>query len=87
MSDEDTVRLAALYTQNVTQGSPFDTGLSNAYTPQFKRLAALLGDVIFQAPRRHFQHHRSGKQPMWTFCPFSSFNSHDLSADSVFFEI
>ena len=73
LSDENTARFAALYTQNVTRGSPFDTGLSNAYTPQFKRLAAVQGDQIFQAPRRHFQQHRSGKQNMWTFCPFGFF--------------
>ena len=74
ISDEDMARLATLYTQNVTQGSPFDTGLLNAYTPQFKRLAALQGDLLFQAPRRHFQQHRSGKQNMWTFCSLEFFS-------------
>lgn len=73
ISDENTARFAALYTQNVTQGSPFDTGVSNAYTPQFKRLAAVQGDQIFQAPRRHFQQCRSGKQNMWTFCSLGFF--------------
>ncbi|ODQ78808.1 hypothetical protein BABINDRAFT_162487 [Babjeviella inositovora NRRL Y-12698] len=46
-----------LYPQDVTQGSPFGSGLLNALTPQNKRLAALLGDVVFQAPRRFMLNH------------------------------
>jgi hypothetical protein len=41
-----------LYPSDVTQGSPFDTGLDNAFTPQFKRISAFQGDVVFQGPRR-----------------------------------
>ncbi|KIJ04426.1 hypothetical protein PAXINDRAFT_22286 [Paxillus involutus ATCC 200175] len=51
----------------ISPGSPFDTGVLNAITPQFKRIAAFQGDVIFQAPRRLLLHHRSGKQPLWTY--------------------
>ncbi|KIJ19263.1 hypothetical protein PAXINDRAFT_70400 [Paxillus involutus ATCC 200175] len=55
------------YPANISQGSPFDTGTLNALTPQFKRLAALQGDVIFQAPRRFLLQNRLGKQALWTF--------------------
>ncbi|KAF8838081.1 alpha/beta-hydrolase [Paxillus ammoniavirescens] len=55
------------YPANISQGSPFDTGMLNALTPQFKRLAALQGDAVFQAPRRFFLQNRSGKQAMWTY--------------------
>jgi len=41
-----------LYPADITKGSPFDTRLLNALTPQFKRIAAFQGDGVFQAPRR-----------------------------------
>jgi acetylcholinesterase len=59
--------LLELYPQNVTQGSPFDTGDQNALTPQFKRISAILGDLVFQAPRRFFLRQRSGKQKTWSY--------------------
>ncbi|KAF8649005.1 hypothetical protein AX16_006119 [Volvariella volvacea WC 439] len=46
--------LSEAYPQDITQGSPFDTGYRNALTRQYKRLAAVQGDLIFQAPRRWF---------------------------------
>jgi len=68
ISDKDVDRLATLYTDDITQGSPFDTGTLNAATPQFKRLASLQGDVFFQAPRRLFLKHQSSKQNTWFYC-------------------
>ncbi|KAF8838648.1 alpha/beta-hydrolase [Paxillus ammoniavirescens] len=59
--------LMQYYPADITQGSPFDTGILNALTPQFKRIAAFQGDAVFEAPRRFFLQNRSGKQPMWTF--------------------
>jgi len=59
--------LMRYYPADITQGSPFDTGVLNALTPQFKRIAAFQGDAVFQAPRRFFLQNRSGKQPLWTF--------------------
>jgi carboxylesterase type B len=35
-------------------GSPFRTGTANQIYPQYKRLAAILGDLDFQWPRRKF---------------------------------
>ncbi|KAJ7505884.1 Alpha/Beta hydrolase protein [Mycena galericulata] len=59
--------LDAQYTSDITQGSPFDTSILDALTPQFKRLAAFQGDGVFQAPRRFFQQSLSGKQNQWAF--------------------
>ncbi|KAI0041134.1 carotenoid ester lipase precursor [Auriscalpium vulgare] len=56
-----------LYPNDTTQGSPFDTGTYNDLTPQFKRLAALQGDFVFQAPRRFFLQQRADKQPAFSF--------------------
>ncbi|EIW52423.1 carotenoid ester lipase precursor [Trametes versicolor FP-101664 SS1] len=66
-SSSDLDQLLKLYPQDITQGSPFNTGILNALTPQFKRLAAMQGDLVFQAPRRLLLQSRSGKQPMWSF--------------------
>ena len=66
-SSSDLNQLLTLYPSDITQGSPFDTGTSNALTPQFKRIAAILGDLVFQAPRRFLLQQRSGKQNSWVF--------------------
>ncbi|KJZ77647.1 hypothetical protein HIM_02824 [Hirsutella minnesotensis 3608] len=42
----------SLYEPAILQGSPFRTGLLNELYPGFKRMAAILGDVTFQTPRR-----------------------------------
>lgn len=56
-----------------TQGSPFNTGRRNQLSPQFKRLAAIIGDLAFIAPRRYFAQVRSDKQPVYVFgAPFLS---------------
>ena len=55
------------YPQDPTQGSPYDTGVLNDLSPQFKRIASFQGDLIFQAPRRFFLQQRSGSQNTWAF--------------------
>lgn len=55
------------YPSDPTVGSPFDTGSANVITPQFKRIAAIQGDLVFQAPRRFFLQQRSDKQKTWAF--------------------
>ncbi|KAF5376939.1 hypothetical protein D9615_007293 [Tricholomella constricta] len=67
VSDADIDKLLKLYPSDITQGSPYDTGIFNALTPQFKRMASFLGDGVFQAPRRFFLDQRSGKQNTWAF--------------------
>ncbi|KAG9227351.1 hypothetical protein CCMSSC00406_0004110 [Pleurotus cornucopiae] len=74
------------YPLDLIQGSPFGTGILNALSPQFKRLAAFQGDAVFQAPRRFFLQQRSSKQNTWAFlskrfkaAPFlGSFHASDI---------
>ena len=66
-NSSEMAQLMTLYPSDVTLGSPFDTGTSNVLTPQFKRLAALQGDLAFQGPRRFFLAQVSGKQNTWSF--------------------
>lgn len=44
--------LIAKYPDMATDGSPFRTGVLNNWYPQYKRLAAILGDLTFTLPRR-----------------------------------
>ncbi|KAI0823983.1 Alpha/Beta hydrolase protein [Trametes gibbosa] len=67
ISSTELDQLLSLYPANVSAGSPFDTGSSNAVSPQYKRIAALQGDIVFQGPRRFFLQHRADKQPVWAF--------------------
>ena len=60
-SDEQLDQLLNAYPRDVTQGSPFDTGILNAISPQFKRIAAIIGGGVFQAPRRWLLKHTFGK--------------------------
>ncbi|KAH9060192.1 carotenoid ester lipase precursor [Lactarius vividus] len=66
-TDAQMDRLLTLYPQDVTQGSPYNTGTQNAFTPEFKRIASLLGDFVFQAPRRFFLDNLSDRQNTWSF--------------------
>ncbi|KAF9453335.1 alpha/beta-hydrolase [Macrolepiota fuliginosa MF-IS2] len=66
-TDAQVDQLSTLYPADITQGSPFDTGILNAVTPQFKRIAAVQGDGVFQAPRRWLLKNTSGKQDIWVF--------------------
>ena len=56
-----------LYPDDPTQGSPFDTGTNFSFPPQYKRLAATQGDLVFQAPRRFFVEQTYNRQPAWSF--------------------
>jgi carboxylesterase type B len=51
-SDSSLDRVLSLYPQTLSEGSPFRTGILNALTPQFKRVSAILSDLLFQSPRR-----------------------------------
>jgi len=46
--------LIATYPETIIDGSPFRSGLLNNIYPQFKRLAAILGDLTFILTRRSF---------------------------------
>lgn len=51
-SDSQIQGLIDLYPDDPTAGSPYNTGRKNNIYPQFKRLAALLGDFVFTMIRR-----------------------------------
>ncbi|KAG0695870.1 Alpha/Beta hydrolase protein [Suillus ampliporus] len=57
--------LMRYYPADVAQGSPFDTGVLNAITPQYKRIAAFQSDAMLQGPRRFFLQQLSGRQNTW----------------------
>nr|ACN78942.1 lipase [Diutina rugosa] len=59
-SDAEIDTLMTAYPQDITQGSPFDTGVLNALTPQFKRISAVLGDLAFTLARRYFLNYYQG---------------------------
>ena len=43
----------ALYPEDPAEGSPFGTGNETfGLSPAFKQASALIGDIMFQAPRR-----------------------------------
>ncbi|KAK7536452.1 putative extracellular lipase [Phyllosticta citribraziliensis] len=46
--------LVDLYPDNPIAGSPFDSGFFNEIRPEFKRLAAILGDLTFTITRRAY---------------------------------
>jgi carboxylesterase type B len=46
--------LVATYPDDITDGSPFGTLIFNELYPQYKRLAAILGDLVFTLTRRAF---------------------------------
>ncbi|KAK3937469.1 alpha/beta-hydrolase [Diplogelasinospora grovesii] len=46
--------LVDTYDSSLTAGSPFRTGIFNEIYPGFKRLAAILGDLVFTLTRRAF---------------------------------
>ncbi|KAJ6478673.1 carotenoid ester lipase precursor [Mycena vulgaris] len=57
----------SFYPSDPAAGSPFNTSDENALTPQFKRIAAVLGDLAFQGPHRLFLQTRSDLQPTWSY--------------------
>ncbi|KAJ3514034.1 hypothetical protein NLJ89_g2603 [Agrocybe chaxingu] len=67
ISDKDLKALEIAYPDDVTQGSPFNTGTANVFSPQYKRLAAFQGDLAFQATRRSFSAIASKRQPVYGF--------------------
>ena len=79
-NDPRIAELFKLYPSDPTQGSPFDTGYLNTLSLQYKRLAAIQGDLVFQAPRRFFLQNRADKQKTWAFCEYIDM----INVDSCF---
>jgi carboxylesterase type B len=55
--------LLATYPEDLSAGSPFRTGILNALYPQYKRLAAIIGDISFTLTRRAFLSSASAVNP------------------------
>nr|VWO96868.1 Carboxylic ester hydrolase (EC [Ganoderma boninense] len=67
-------RLLELYPSDPAAGSPFGTGDNFAFTPEFKRMAALQGDLLFIAPRRLLTKTFAERQPVFSFYANQSMN-------------
>ncbi len=59
--------LVNTYPDVQSAGSPFRTGPLNAIYPQYKRIAALLGDVVFFLSRRYYLSILSSTQQTWSY--------------------
>ncbi|KAI0819594.1 carotenoid ester lipase precursor [Trametes gibbosa] len=55
-------RLLELYPADPAAGSPFGTGDEFAFTPEYKRIAAITTDLVFEGTRRFLLEQRFGKQ-------------------------
>ena len=60
-------KLLELYPSDPAVGSPFGTGDNFTYTPEYKRMAALQGDLLFIAPRRLLTQTLAGKQAVYSY--------------------
>ncbi|KAJ7630257.1 Alpha/Beta hydrolase protein [Roridomyces roridus] len=83
-------QVARLYPADPAQGSPFGTGTADQLSPQYKRLAAFQGDLVFVAPRRSFLEHASTRQNTWSwlnrrFKTSSEFGSFHASDETIWF--
>ncbi|KAH9034581.1 carotenoid ester lipase precursor [Lactarius pseudohatsudake] len=58
--------LLQYYPDDPQAGCPFDTGVRNILSVQFKRIAAIQGDIVFHGPRRFLLKYQS-KQNSWAF--------------------
>ncbi|KZV94246.1 carotenoid ester lipase precursor [Exidia glandulosa HHB12029] len=65
--EKEVDEILSLYPDDVTQGPPFNTCTANVAYPQYKRVAAIAGDIAFQAPRRLLLDSTFGKQDSWAF--------------------
>ncbi|TVY93221.1 putative secreted lipase, partial [Lachnellula willkommii] len=62
--------LVGTYPDDPSAGSPFRTGILNNWYPQYKRLAAILGDLTFTLSRRAMLNYTStlsSEVPSWSY--------------------
>ncbi|OCH86430.1 carotenoid ester lipase precursor [Obba rivulosa] len=67
LPQEQVDQILALYPSDPAAGSPFGTGDLYAIYPQYKRMAAIIGDLEFHAQRRFFLNETSHRQPAWSY--------------------
>lgn len=60
------------YPDDPAQGSPFNTGQLNQVYPQYKRIAAILGDLTFTLARRVYLNHAAQAHPEVPFWSYLS---------------
>ncbi|KAF9055791.1 carotenoid ester lipase precursor [Panaeolus papilionaceus] len=70
--------LWSFYPSDPADGAPFNTGSRNAITPQFKRVAAYIGDAIQTGPRRVFLSKMAQTQRVWAY-----FNQRDKNIPAL----
>ncbi|PPQ70409.1 hypothetical protein CVT26_013826 [Gymnopilus dilepis] len=66
-SEAELAKVWTTYPSDPSLGSPFGTGDMNQLYPQYKRLAAFQGDLLFQGPRRYFLNRISNEQKTWSY--------------------
>lgn len=74
-------QLLATYPDDPAAGSPFRTGTDNVIYPQYKRLAAILGDATFTLIRRNFLQLVNAVAP--TVRTYSFLNTYDYGTPVV----
>ncbi|RDW71658.1 carboxylic ester hydrolase-25 [Coleophoma crateriformis] len=74
-------QLVVSYPDDPTAGSPFGTGMANNIYPQYKRLAAILGDATFTLTRRGFLAGVQAKYP--TLKTYSYLNTYGFGTAQV----
>ncbi|TKX18713.1 hypothetical protein C1H76_9503 [Elsinoe australis] len=85
--------LVATYPDLQSTGSPFRTGILNVIYPEFKRLAAILGDVTFTLTRRSYLSRISSQVPVWSYLDSHLFGTpilgtfHASDVLEVYFEL
>ncbi|PLB48540.1 cholinesterase [Aspergillus steynii IBT 23096] len=70
--------LIGTYSSISEDGSPFRTGIFNNWYPQFKRLAAILGDLTFTLTRRallKYAHDAHPDVPSWSYLASYNFGT------------
>ena len=55
------------YPADPAAGSPFGTGEAFAYSPQYKRMSAFIGDFLEHGPRRALVQKLSEDQPVYSY--------------------
>ncbi|KAA1472211.1 carotenoid ester lipase precursor [Dentipellis sp. KUC8613] len=66
-SDYEIDLMLKYYPDDPVLGCPFDTDVRNMLSYQFKRIAAIQGDVVFHGPRKFLLKYSADKQPSWSF--------------------
>jgi len=67
VTQEDIQKVGVDYPDDPTLGSPYDVGMNDTLTPQYKRISSFQGDFYFQAPQRYALSYLSRTQDVWSY--------------------